>query len=153
MFPGVKGECEMPKKILIVDDDPDNVSFISLIVEDNGYESISANDGKEGLELAKKEKPDLITLDLIMPEQSGILMFQEIKKDPDLHNIPVIIISGASEVTGVDFKNFLFKQPLRKKDKVVDTTGETKFTEPNAFIEKPINPDELVKVIKEVLKE
>jgi CheY-like chemotaxis protein len=146
-------ERKMPKKILIVDDDPDNVSFIGQIVEDNGYTSISANDGKEGLELAKKEKPDLITLDLIMPEQSGILMFQELKKHPDLRNIPVIVISGASEMTGIDFKNFLFKQPLKKKDKVVGTSGETRFTEPNAFVEKPINPVELIKIIKDVLKE
>lgn len=143
----------MPKKILIVDDDPDNVSFIGQIVEDGGYTSISANDGKEGLELTKKEKPDLITLDLIMPEQSGVLMFQELKKDPDLRNIPVIVISGASEMIGIDFKNFLFKQPLKKKDKVVGTSGETRFTEPNAFVEKPINPVELIKIIKDVLKE
>jgi len=88
-----------------------------------------------------------------MPEQSGILMFQELKKDPDLCDIPVIIISGASEVTGIDFRNFLFKQPLKKKDKVVGTTGETRFTEPNAFVEKPVNPVELIKIIKDVLKE
>jgi CheY-like chemotaxis protein len=143
----------MPKKILIVDDDPDNVLIITQIVEDNGYTTVSANDGKDGLELAKREKPDLITLDLIMPEQSGILMFQELKKDPDLCDIPVIIISGASEVTGIDFRNFLFKQPLKKKDKVVGTTGETRFTEPNAFVEKPVNPVELIKIIKDVLKE
>jgi len=143
----------MPKKILIVDDDPDNVLIITQIVEDNGYTTVSANDGKEGLELAKREKPDLITLDLIMPEQSGILMFQELKKDPDLCDIPVIIISGASEVTGIDFRNFLFKQPIKKKDKVVGTTGETRFTEPNAFVEKPVNPVELIKIIKDVLKE
>ena len=143
----------MPGKILIIDDDPDNISIISLIVEDNGYTSISANDGKEGLELAKKEKPDLITLDLIMPEKSGILMFQELKKDPDLARIPVIIISGASEVTGVDFKNFLFKQPLKKKGKTVETGGVSKYSAPNAFIEKPVDPDELVRIIKDLLKE
>ena len=143
----------MPKKILIVDDDPDNVLIITQIVEDNGYTTVSANDGKEGLELAKREKPDLITLDLIMPEQSGILMFQELKKDPDLCEVPVIIISGASEVIGIDFKNFLFKQPLKKKDKAVGTTGETRFTEPNAFVEKPVSPVGLIKIIKDVLKE
>ncbi len=143
----------MPAKILIVDDDPDNVSFINLLVEDNGYDAISANDGQEGLDLAKKEKPDLITLDLIMPGQSGIKMFQELKKDPDLCNIPVIIVSGASEVTGVDFKNFMFKQPLGDQKKVVETAGMSTFSGPNAFVEKPIDPDELIKKIKEVLKE
>lgn len=142
----------MPKKILIVDDDPDNISIISLVVEDNGFESVSAKDGKEGLELAKKENPDLITLDLIMPEQSGIVMFQELKKDPDLCNIPVVIISGASEVTGVDLKNFIFKQ-YDGDEKVVETSGMGKYSAPNAFVEKPVNPDELVKIINDLLKD
>lgn len=143
----------MPKKILVVDDEPDAISFIGSVLEDNGYDYISANNGVEGLELARKEKPDAILLDLIMPEKSGILMFQELKKDPELGNIPVIIVSGASEVTGVDFKNFMFKQPRRRDKKVVETSGETKFTAPNAFVEKPVDPDELIKVIKENLKE
>ena len=141
----------MPKKILIVDDDPDNLSIISLIVEDNGYSSINATNGKEGLELAKKEKPDLITLDLIMPEQSGIMMFQELKKDPALCDIPVVIISGASEITGVDLKNFIFKQS-GQGEKVVETSGMGKYSAPNAFVEKPVNPDELVKIINDLLK-
>ncbi len=142
----------MPNKILIVDDDPDNISIISLIVEDSGYSSISANNGKEGFELAKKEKPDLITLDLIMPEQSGIMMFQDLKKDPDLCDIPVVIISGASEITGVDLKNFIFKQSMGD-EKVVETSGMGKYSAPNAFVEKPVNPDELVKIINDLLKD
>ncbi len=142
----------MTKKIMIVDDDPDNISIISLIVEDNGYTSVSANNGKEGFELAKKEKPDLITLDLIMPEQSGIVMFQHLKKDPDLCDIPVVIISGASEVTGVDLKNFIFKQAAGD-EKIVETSGMGKYSAPNAFVEKPVNPDELVKIINDLLKD
>ncbi len=142
----------MTKKIMIVDDDPDNISIISLIVEDNGYTSVSANNGKEGFELAKKEKPDLITLDLIMPGQSGIVMFQHLKKDPDLCDIPVVIISGASEVTGVDLKNFIFKQAAGD-EKVVETSGMGKYSAPNAFVEKPVNPDELVKIINDLLKD
>ncbi len=143
----------MPKKILVVDDEPDAISFVGSVLEDNGYDYISADNGVEGLELARKEKPDAILLDLIMPEKSGILMFQELKMDPELGHIPVIIVSGASEVTGVDFKNFMFKQPRRRDKKVVETSGETKFTAPNAFVEKPVDPDELIKVIKENLKD
>jgi len=141
----------MPEKILIIDDDADNVSIIKLIVEDNGYTGISAYTGKEGLELAKKEKPDLITLDLIMPEQSGIMMFQELKKDPELCEIPVVIVSGASEITGVDLKNFIFKQAAGN-EKVVETSGMGKYAAPNAFIEKPVNPEELIKTINDLLK-
>ena len=68
----------MPKTILIVDDEPDSANFIGTVLEDNGYEYLIAGNGREGLELVRKEKPDLITLDLIMPEQSGIMMFQEL---------------------------------------------------------------------------
>jgi len=143
----------MPKKILIVDDEPDAISFISSVLEDNGYDYVSADNGVEGLELAKKETPDMILLDLIMPGKSGIVMFQELKKDPELGKIPVIVVSGASEALGVDLRNFMIKQPRRGKEKIVETTGETQFTEPNAYVEKPVDPNELIKVIKENLKD
>jgi len=143
----------MPKRILIVDDEPDAISYISSVLEDNGYEYLSAENGEQGLELARKEKPDMILLDLIMPEKSGMLMFQELKKDPELGRIPVIVVSGASEALGVDLRNFMIKQPLRGRQKVVETTGETEFTEPNAYVEKPVDPNELIKVIKENIED
>ena len=143
----------MAKRILIVDDEPDAISYISSVLEDNGYEYLSAENGEEGLELARKEKPDMILLDLIMPEKSGMLMFQELKKDPELGRIPVIVVSGASEALGVDLRNFMIKQPLRGRQKLVETTGETQFTEPNAYVEKPVDPNELIKVIKEHLED
>jgi CheY-like chemotaxis protein len=143
----------MPKRILIVDDEPDAISYIGSVLEDNGYDYLSAENGEEGLEMAKKEKPDMILLDLIMPGKSGILMFQELKKDPELGKIPVIVVSGASEALGVDLKNFMIKQPRKGKERVVETTGETEFTEPNAYVEKPVDPNELIKVIKENLED
>ena len=143
----------MPKRILIVDDEPDAISYISSVLEDNGYDYLSAENGEEGLELAKKEKPDMILLDLIMPEKSGMLMFQELKRDPELGKIPVVVVSGASEALGVDLKNFMIKQPRRGKEKVVETTGQTQFTEPDAYVEKPVDPMELIKVIEENLKD
>lgn len=143
----------MSKKILIVDDEPDTVTFISAVLEENGYASIGAKDGVEGLELLRKENPDLVLLDLMMPRKSGITMFQELRKDPDLSHIPVVVVTGVSEVTGVDFRNFMYKQPLRDEEKFVETTGLTKYTIPDGYIEKPIDPDELIKAIKEALKE
>ena len=143
----------MPKRILIVDDEPDAISYISSVLEDNGYEYLSAEDGEQGLELAKKEKPDMILLDLIMPGKSGMLMFQELKKDPELGKIPVIVVSGASDALGVDLRNFMIRQPRKRKEKTVETTGETQFTEPNAYVDKPVDPDELIKVIEENLED
>jgi CheY-like chemotaxis protein len=143
----------MPKKILIVDDEPDTITYISTVLEENGYTSIGAADGVEGLELARKEKPDLVLLDLMMPKKSGISMFQEMRKDSSLSNIPVVVVTGVSEVTGVDFRNFMYKQPLRDEKKFVETTGLTKYTIPDGYIEKPFDPAELVKAVKKALKE
>jgi two-component system phosphate regulon response regulator PhoB len=143
----------MPRKILIVDDEPDVVTFLRSVLKENGYSSVSAKNGIEGLEVLRKEKPDLVLLDLMMPKKSGITMFQELRKDPTLSSIPVVIVTGVSEVTGVDFRNFMYKQPLRDEKKFVETTGLTKYTIPDGYIEKPVDPDELVKVVKEVLKE
>lgn len=143
----------MAKKILIIDDEPDVITFISAVLGEHGYESIGAKDGIEGLEILRKEKPDLILLDLMMPKKSGITMFKELRKDPELSETPVIIETGVSEVTGVDFKNFMFKQPLHDEKKFVESTGLTKYTVPNGYIEKPLDPDELIKVIKDVLNE
>jgi CheY-like chemotaxis protein len=142
----------MSKKILIVDDEPDIITFLSALLEENGYTSVSAKDGTEGLELLRSEKPDLVLLDLMMPKKSGITMFQELRKDPELSDIPVIVVTGVSEVTGVDFRNFMFKQPMRDEKKFVETTGLTKYTVPDGYIEKPIDPDELIKVVNETVK-
>ncbi|MBW2264926.1 MAG: response regulator [Deltaproteobacteria bacterium] len=143
----------MSKKILIVDDEPDIIAFLSALLDENGYTSVSAKDGTEGLELLRDEKPDLVLLDLMMPKKSGITMFQELRKDPDLSSVPVVVVTGVSEVTGVDFRNFMFKQPMRDEKKFVETTGLTKYTVPDGYIEKPIDPDELIRTIKEIIKE
>ena len=143
----------MSRKILIVDDEPDVISFVSAVLEENGYTGIGAKDGVEGLEVLAKEKPDLVLLDLMMPKKSGITMVQEMRKDPSMSNIPVVVITGVSEVTGVDFRNFMYKQPLRDEKKFVETTGLTKYTVPDGYIEKPIDTVELIKAVKEALKE
>lgn len=143
----------MSKRILIIDDEPDIVTFLGAVLEENGYSSMSAQDGVEGLETLRREKPDLVLLDLMMPKKSGITMFQELRKDPELGQIPVVVVTGVSEVTGVDFRNFMYKQPLKDEKKFVETTGLTKFTIPDGYVEKPIDPDELMKAIRNALKE
>ena len=141
----------MSKKILIVDDEMDMITYISEILEDHGYTSTRAKDGVEGLELLRTENPDLVLLDLMMPKKSGITMFQELRKDPKLSHIPVVIVTGISDVTGVDFRNFMYKQPLEDEEKFVETTGLTKYTVPDGYLEKPIDPDELIRVIEKIL--
>jgi CheY-like chemotaxis protein len=136
-----------------VDDEPDVLTFVSAVLEQNGYASLTAKNGVEGLEFLNKEKPDLILLDLMMPKKSGIAMFQELRKDPDISNTFVVVMTGISEVTGVDFRNFMVKQPFKNETFSIETTGLTKYATPDGYIEKPIDPNELIKVIKNVLKD
>lgn len=68
-------------KILVVDDEPDILTFISTVLEDQGAKVVQAIDGEQALEMALREKPDLITLDLSMPEKSGVKFYRELKAD------------------------------------------------------------------------
>ena len=85
--------------------------------------------------------------------EKGIIWVQELRSDPDMSDTPVIVQTGVSEVTGVDFRNFMFKQPLRDEKKFVESTGLTKYTIPDGYIEKPIDPVELIEAVKKALKE
>ena len=143
----------MSKKILIVDDEPDVITFLSAVLQENGYKTLSAKDGVEALEILHKEKPDLVLLDLMMPKKSGITMFQELRKDPDMSHVSVVVVTGVSELMGVDFRDFMYKQALRDEKKFAEATGLTESTMPDGYIEKPIDPEELIKVVKEALKE
>ncbi len=86
----------MSKKIMIVDDDPAVVEYLTTLFEDNGYETSSAKDAQEAIEVARREKPDLITLDLEMPGDWGPRFYRKMTEDPELKNIPVVVISGLS---------------------------------------------------------
>ena len=133
----------MPKKILIVDDDPDVILFLSTVVKDHGYIAVDASNGQEGLERAKSDHPDLILLDLMMPQKSGIALLSDLKKDDALKEIPVIMVTGVSSETGIDLEAFFNKgatgDPVRNALK------------PEGYIEKPVDPQKLLKMIKEVL--
>jgi CheY-like chemotaxis protein len=139
----------MPGKILIVDDEPDSIDFMASILENHGYDYLTATNGIEGLELARDEKPSLILLDLIMPEKSGITMFRELKKDPELSHVPVIVVSGATEMTGVSFKNFRIKQSPHEAPDAGEGGERMRLTGPEAYVDKPIDPDKLLRAIKE----
>jgi CheY-like chemotaxis protein len=81
-------------KILIVEDNLDNLNLVRLLMERNGYQVVTAIDGKIGLEMAATEKPDLILLDMDMPVISGWDFIREIKNNPDLQDIPIIVVTA-----------------------------------------------------------
>ncbi len=129
----------MGKKVLCVDDDPDIRLFVVTVLEENGYTPLTAANGEEGLEIIKKERPDLVTLDVLMPRQSGIKMYRELKTDDSLKNIPIIILSGIARRTF-----------LRSQEALTEF-GSENVPEPEAYLEKPVEPEELAEIIKKVI--
>lgn len=89
------------KTILFIEDEPSLQKLVGRFLQNEGYKVISALDGEAGLELTKKMKPDLILLDLIMPKKNGFEVLQDLKKDAETKNIPIIILTnleGSSDV-------------------------------------------------------
>lgn len=128
----------MPKRILVVDDEPDMVTFLTTLLEDNGYATLTAVDGEEALQVCKTEKPDLVSLDLLMPNKTGIKMYRELRKDDEMKDIPVIMVTGfgKDDVPSMDFKEWIQKRAIRP---------------PEAYIEKPVDKDILLTAIKKAL--
>jgi twitching motility two-component system response regulator PilH len=129
----------MRKKVLTVDDDPDIISFVVTVLEENDYIPLEANNGEEALAKIRQEKPDLVILDVLMPRQSGIKMYRELKTDDSLKNIPVIILSGITRRTF-----------LRSQEALTEFGGQN-VPEPEAYIEKPVAPEELAEMIQKII--
>lgn len=87
----------MSKKILVVDDETEFVDAVKMRLEANGYEVVAAYDGRDGVEKAKKERPDLILLDLVMPKSNGFEALSKIKSDLKTSAIPVVILTAKTE--------------------------------------------------------
>lgn len=129
----------MGKKVLVVDDDPDVRLFNTTVVEECGYTPLEAANGEEGLKLLKAEKPDLVILDVLMPKQSGIRLYRELKTNKDLKHIKIIVLSGIAK------KTFLRSQ------KALTEFGGEEVPEPAVYLEKPVEPEELVRELKNML--
>ena len=127
------------KKVLIVDDDVDIRKVVSKLVEKSGYEAIEAKNGVEGMGKVRTDKPDLIILDMLMPKESGIRMYHELKTEGPLKDIPVIVLSAIP------------KKSFRKSQKVLDEFAGQSVPEPEAYIEKPEEPEELIALMKKIL--
>lgn len=129
----------MSKKVLIVDDDPDVRMFNSTVVEDCGYTPVEAENGEEGLKVVKKEPPALVLLDVLMPKQSGIRLYRELKTDRSLKTIPVIMLSGVA------------KRTFLRSQKALTEFGDKPVPEPENYIEKPVEPEDLAEAIKKLI--
>ena len=123
------------KKVLIVDDEMDMRIFLSTLLETSGYKAIIAANGEEGMQKARRYKPAVIILDVLMPKSGGIQMYREVKTDEDLKATPVIMISAIAK------KTFLHSMKMLNSHR-----GET-VPEPEGYIEKPPESDDLLETL------
>jgi CheY-like chemotaxis protein len=118
------------KTVLVVDDEPDARDFLTTVLEDNGYAVVLANDGTEAIAVLEDSPPDLVTLDITMPEKSGVAVYRKLKEDEGLQGIPVIIITGISD----DFKQFI--------------SSRRQVPPPEGYISKPVDHADFLKMVE-----
>jgi CheY-like chemotaxis protein len=128
------------KKILVVDDEPDMRIFVSTVVETEGYEPVTADNGEQALKMALSEPPALVILDVMMPKiDDGIRTYQQFRTAEALKQIPIIMLSAVARKT--------FFHTIR----MLKPTQDRNLAEPQAYMEKPPDAEELIRVIDEIL--
>jgi Fe-S oxidoreductase/CheY-like chemotaxis protein len=129
---GVK-ERTKGKLVLVTDDEPDVLTYLKTLLEDNGYRVITAHDGEECVRKAQAEKPDLITLDITMPGTSGVKVFYDLRAPgSSTEHVPVFIVTGVT-----DFRQLMYQKTVEA---------------PEGFMKKPINEDVFVTTVGRVLE-
>ena len=122
-------------RILMVDDDKVLVAATKVVLESKGYQVSTAYDGDEGLAKAKAEKPDLILLDIIMPTQDGFTVCEQIKSDPEMEKIPILIMTSFAQDKG--------------KTNIPANAGLS--LEAEGYVDKPVSPEQLLGLIEKML--
>lgn len=121
------------KTVLVVDDEPDARDYLTTVLEDNGFATVTAKDGTEAIAKLEEPLPDLVLLDITMPEKSGVAVYRKLKEDDQLKNIPVIIITGISD----DFQKFI--------------SSRRQVPPPEGYISKPVDADAFMKMVRELV--
>ncbi|MCL5277365.1 MAG: response regulator [Deltaproteobacteria bacterium] len=133
----VRGKGE---KILVIDDEPDVVTFLTTLFEDHGYRTIPAYSVDEALKKLASDKPDMITLDILMPGKTGIKLYHELRTTKNIMDIPVIIITGVNPVDypQIDFRKFIYERSL---------------PHPEGFMDKPVNKEQLLITVGKIFSQ
>ncbi|MFN7169630.1 MAG: PleD family two-component system response regulator [Candidatus Omnitrophota bacterium] len=125
-------------KILIIDDDPDMVEAMRVVLENKNYQVESASSGKEGLKKAREDKPDLIILDVMMENlDTGFEVSRDLKKDQILKDVPILMLTAIKERTGLGFEK---------------EAGDKDWLPVDDYCDKPLKPDELVAKVEALLR-
>ncbi|MCL4557976.1 MAG: response regulator [Deltaproteobacteria bacterium] len=126
------------KTILIVDDEPDIVVYLKTLLEDAGFNVMTALDGDEALEKVKEHAPDLISLDLVMPKKSGIRCYYELRKNKEWAKIKVIVVTAHA-------------RDDRIRNEMSELFSGATLSGPQTYLEKPVHPQDYVNLIKREL--
>jgi two-component system, OmpR family, alkaline phosphatase synthesis response regulator PhoP len=124
------------KKILLVDDDADFTEAVKLLLESRSYDVTAANDGKEGLEKVQTEGPNLIILDVMMPEMDGYQVCAKLKADPKYRQIPILLLTAVGEA--ITTSSYTKEMGMR--------------IEADDYIPKPVEPIEIVERVEKLLR-
>jgi CheY-like chemotaxis protein len=125
------------KKILVVDDEPDTVAYLTAILEDHGYAVCSAHNAEKGMELLEQELPDLMLVDVMMPGTSGPNLVRQVRGHPTHGDLPVIVVTGKAEVLHDGFHSYFDRFNVKH---------------PDGIAEKPFDPASLLKMVDDLLK-
>ena len=126
-------------KVLIADDEQACIDFVRDSLADTLYTVVSAMDGEEALQVAREEKPDLIILDVQMPKCDGFAVFSQLRADQDFASVPIIMLTGVGERTGIAVN--------------ANDMGDFLGAEPDAYIDKPIEPIILKQTVRRLMKD
>jgi CheY-like chemotaxis protein len=148
----------MPKRVLVVDDDENTRRFLTVALEENGYEAITAADGDEGYKKIQESVPDLILLDVMMPKKTGFSLFKQLRRKEEYKDLPIIMLTGVAGVLeeeealaeGDTFESPFdsIREGLRRG---IQKMREEGLIKPEMFIDKPIDPEELIKSVKSII--
>jgi CheY-like chemotaxis protein len=122
-------------RVLVIDDEPDQTTYLSTLLQDQGWEARTANSADEGLALAREEVPNVVLLDVMMPERGGLSTLIALRKDEKTKSVPVVLVTGIQAELTHDFSAFL---------------DRFKKHHPDAYLEKPVDPEKLLKTLDEV---
>ena len=147
----------MGKRVMVIDDDENAVKFLSVLLSDNGYEPITAHDGREGLKKIEENKVDLIVLDVMMPKKTGFVLFKELKRREEYKEIPILMLTAvAASLTELDAQKEdtserpydSLRETLRKAIQEMRESGEVR---PEMFVDKPVDPDAFIRKVRELI--
>jgi CheY-like chemotaxis protein len=135
---------DAPKRILVVDDEEDVITYLSALLTDAGYAVTAAHDGQEAIDEVRRERPDLVSLDITMPEKSGVRFYREMREDPDLAGVPIVIVTGVTNPWSGPHGEGTFEKFISTRRKVPP---------PEGFFEKPLDPEAFLAKLASILLE